>query len=468
MPDESPVVSSDDGYTAFQSANDRSRWCTVASLVEHRTYAIDNQIAVPGAPGQKNNEPWDTIDKIQHADRDGQQRFYSSKPPLLPTIVAGVYAAVRFSTGLTLTEHPLYLTRVLLALINLPLLAIFYYSTINSAKRVCEADWASRVAVFSTCFATMLLPFATTLNNHLPAAAATSLTLLIYLQSASKLKRAREVIAQWKQAPVYWFVGGASAAFAAANELPALSMLVCWLVLFLMLDRRSLFPFLWGAALVVAAFFSTNWIAHQSLRPPYAHTRTGSLIAELDSPLREPDADLTEECRMALIPSDLATFDAAMQIVPSQEDDRLIVRVNERRYALIQVEGRWQLCYWDDWYEYPGTYWSEDARQGFDRGEPSRLVYLMHITIGHHGIFALTPIWLMLPLGFLRGLAFRSREVRRLIAFIIMCSVVCLAFYVLQPEQHRNYGGVTACFPLDALVCPALVGEHSSGPGGHQ
>ena len=68
----------------FLSANDRSRWCTIRALVEHGTYEIDAITAQPR---------WDTIDKVRHRNRDGQQRFYSSKPPLLPTLKSGTASA---------------------------------------------------------------------------------------------------------------------------------------------------------------------------------------------------------------------------------------------------------------------------------------------------------------------------------------------------------------------------------------
>ncbi len=44
------VVTSREGDTAFLSANDRSRWCTVASLVEDNTFAIDRQMAIKIKP----------------------------------------------------------------------------------------------------------------------------------------------------------------------------------------------------------------------------------------------------------------------------------------------------------------------------------------------------------------------------------------------------------------------------------
>src|SRR3984957_12146878 len=73
------------------SANDRSRWCTVWSLVERGTYQIDEIDAVPG---------WSTIDKVRQGGH-----YYSSKPPVLSTIVAGVYWVVRAVIGWSLNAE---------------------------------------------------------------------------------------------------------------------------------------------------------------------------------------------------------------------------------------------------------------------------------------------------------------------------------------------------------------------------
>src|SRR5260370_32633473 len=72
-------------------ANDISRWCTVWSLLERGTYAIDEC-------------PWQnrTQDKVQKTvSENGTQvtHYYSSKPPLLPTLIAGVLYPFRVATG---------------------------------------------------------------------------------------------------------------------------------------------------------------------------------------------------------------------------------------------------------------------------------------------------------------------------------------------------------------------------------
>ncbi len=180
------TVSSEEGDTAFLSANDRSRWCTVATLVERGTYVIDEQIKITDKK-MVNRHPWGTIDKVRHLGSDGKQHYYSSKPPLYPTLVAVVYKVVNLASGMTLTDQPIYVARIILMLVNLPLLALFYWATISSIDRICRSEWARLVAAFSTCFATMLLPFAISLNNHLPAAAATAVTMWLYFFAAERL-----------------------------------------------------------------------------------------------------------------------------------------------------------------------------------------------------------------------------------------------------------------------------------------
>ena len=51
-------------------------------------------------PSGKRRLRFRTIDKVHH---DGH--FYSSKPPLFPTLVAGVYAGVRAVTGWNLVDE---------------------------------------------------------------------------------------------------------------------------------------------------------------------------------------------------------------------------------------------------------------------------------------------------------------------------------------------------------------------------
>jgi hypothetical protein len=479
------VVTGRDGTTAFLSANDRSRWCTVASLVEHGTYAIDSQIEIVD-PVRRHIHPWQTIDKVRHLGLDDKQHYYSSKPPLFPTAVAGVYKVVNLVTGMTLTDQPIYLTRILLGLVNLPLLAIFFLATLGCIERIGMDDWSKRIAALGCCFGTMLLPFAISLNNHLPAAAATAVVAWIYLitvggigtqcsvdaisgKSSSKEPSSKEPSARHsvRTHMALYLLAGACSALAAANELPALSMLVFWFGLFAWAKHASVLPFIAGVAIIAVGFFGTNWVAHQSLRPPYAHRGNGTTIAALEASSTdagEPSESIRQEVQTQLNAANLIKAESRIEIARSDEAGRWIVRSDERQFALLQAGTGWSLAMWDDWYEYPSTYWKDGTRRGVDQGEASKAVYFAQMTFGHHGLFSLTPLWLLVPVGLLVGVMRGAPETRRLTLAISVASIVCFAFYLNRPLIDRNYGGVSVCFrwllwfaPLWLLVATPVM-----------
>ncbi len=468
------TVLSREGNTAFLSANDRSRWCTIAALVEDGTYAIDRLIQIQDDRGRR---PWYTIDMVRHRGPDGEQHYYSSKPPLFPTLVAGIYAVVHALTGMTLTEQPIYVTRIVLALVNLPLygmwaLAMARVIELVGGGRTGGSDWTRRYMVGAACLGTLLLPFAWSLSNHLPAASASAVALWIYLEAAQRVRGA----AGDSAAPVpwwWWLSAGLAAAFAAANELPALSMLVFWAILVAWLQWRAALPFAAGALIVAAGFFGTNWLAHQSLRPPYAHRGVGATVARvsLERSLLAGDPSPAAIGPVSETLRDLGVIDpgAEVKITPSSQPDRWIVTTeDDRLFALVLPEnspgrnggGRnggegderadevvsVALAEWDDWYEYPSSYWRGADRRGVDRGEPSRATYLLHMTFGHHGLFSLTPLWLLVPWGWISGVRIHPPGLRRLYAATAIATLVCAAFYLARPEIDRNYGGVNIGF----------------------
>lgn len=453
------TVTSPEGDTAFLSANDRSRWATVAALVDYGTYEIDRLTEIRDKSGRR--RPWQTIDRVRHTGRDGMMHDYSSKPPLLSTLIAGVYAGVRAVTGLSLVQQPIYVARIVLALFNLPLLAIFLVSVWRSIRAVSEEGPGALATLAVACFGTMVLPMAITLGNHLPAAAATALVLAIYLGRGHELgcgegaspsgDRIRRPWALWGGA----FVAGLAAAFTVACELPALLMLVLWAGLFYPQDRPSAwFGFVPGAVLVGAAFFGTNWAANGSWIPPYMHRGDGPVIGSLQV-AGEPKAAAVAEVLAGTDELHPIHRDAPMEVVATDSPDRRIVEVGggNQRFALVASEagpfdGRreWEIRRWDHWYDYPGSYWMT-PRKGVDRGEPSRVVYAFHATFGHHGLFSLTPFWLLVPLG----LWLRLREPPGSSGWWMavatgVATLICFAFYIARPLIDRNYGGVSCCF----------------------
>lgn len=380
----------------FLSANDRSRWATVRVLVEPdlrvpgAPYAIDKVIQEPG---------WDTIDMVKHArrydpaeaasetaaagaatrdERPWRQKdghLYSSKPPLLATLVAGEYWLVHRLTGWTLGEHPYLVGRLILATVNVVPLLVAFALLARLAERFGTTDWGRCFVMAAATFGTFLTTFAVTLNNHLPAAvcALVALDALVRVEFDDE-RRLR-----------YFVTAGLFGALAVACELPAVALVAPLTVILLWkAPREFLLGFVPAAVIVAAGFFGTNWIAHRSLVPPYLHRGGGGP---------------------------------------------------------------------DDWYDYTylrngreiESYWRNP--RGVDAGEPSWPKYALHVLAGHHGVFSLTPVWLLSAAG-AAGWIVRGRDgrVRRLAILIAAASLVVLAFY-LQPQKgsdYRNYGGVAS------------------------
>ncbi len=116
----------------FLSANDRSRWLTIRSLVERGTYEIDGLIGEP---------TWDTIDMVQHRGRDGELHLYSSKPPLLATLMAGEYWLINRFSGATLRDNPYEIGRIMLITFNILPLVLMYVLD----RSTCRAIWHDRL-----------------------------------------------------------------------------------------------------------------------------------------------------------------------------------------------------------------------------------------------------------------------------------------------------------------------------------
>jgi hypothetical protein len=345
----------------FLSANDRSRWCTVRALVEDDMrvdgvpYAIDKVI-------QQQN--WDTIDMVKH---DGH--FFSSKPPLGATLIAAVYWPIYRLTGATLGTHPYEIGRFLLVLFNLAPLVIYFLLLVPLVERFGTTDWGRIFVMAAAIFGTFLSTFVVTINNHLPAAVCVAMAVCAVAPIWFDGER------RWR----YFAMAGLFGALAAVSEFPAVAMLAAIAVLvFWQAPRPTLLGFVPATLIVLGVFFGSNWIAHGTLEPAYAHRA-------------------------------------------------------------------------DDWYNYTyehngqqvKSYWQNPV--GVDRGEPSLAIYAANVLVGHHGVFSLTPIWLLSAAG-MAGWMRRGpdRRLRWLAAGVAAISLACLVFYVNQPLMNRNYGGIAS------------------------
>ncbi|HEX3869000.1 MAG TPA: hypothetical protein VHV77_01055 [Pirellulales bacterium] len=353
----------------FLSGNDRSRWATIRALVEHGTYRIDDIVSQPN---------WDVIDMVKHDDQGNpapgpdEGHLYSSKPPLLATLMAGEYWIIYNVTGATLGDHPYAIGRAMLITWNVLPMIVMLVCIARIAERYARTDWARVFVVAAAAFCTFLSTFVVVLNNHTPAAASTAIAL-----DAGLL-----IFVDGRRGWGLFFLAGFFGALAAANELPALSFFaILFVALFWCSPRLTLVGLAPAALLVAAVFFGTNYAAHHTFTPPYSQ------------------------------------------------------RLDEKGWYAYQYRRGTRIV---------DSYWMHPETQGaIDRGEPDQATYAFHVLVGHHGIFSLTPIWLLSFIG-LPMLAFQSGSKRWVGLGLLAVSIVCVAFYIWQPMPNRNYGGMTS------------------------
>jgi hypothetical protein len=115
-----------------------------------------------------------------------------------------------------------------------------------------------------------------------------------------------------------------------------------------------------------------------------------------------------------------------------------------------------------EWYRYPGSHWLNP--QGLDASTDSLPVYLFHLTFGHHGIFSLTPIFLLSWVAMIfsmMGYTPPSKKgeadarvplaahppvliTRRILGWgTLVLSLIVIGFYLTKTDSY-NYGGWTS------------------------
>jgi len=343
----------------LRSANDRSRWCTVRSLVDDGTYQIDKVIKIRG---------WDTIDKVRH-----EGHFYSTKPPLFPTMLAGMYWTIKQSTGLTLAKDTETVTRIILFVVNIIPFLIAMYCLWGMMIAARFSAITRLLTLGFAAFTTMLTPFITVLNNH--TVGATSLVFALY--AAVKIFEASQKESASPGRTVsgkngMFILCGFFAALTCCNELPAaLFGLAIFLVLLRFDFKRTWLLFVPAALIPLMGFFITNYIATGGWKPFYMFYGTEKYV-----------------------------------------------------------------------YEYLGvpSYWSDP--RGVDKSRDSVATYIFHCLIGHHGVFSLSPILLLMLPGYYFGTRNKISVLRGIHFMGILLTVAIFAFYWKRTENY-NYGGVS-------------------------
>lgn len=388
----------------MMGANDISRWCTVWSLLERGTYIIDDC-------------PWhaETQDKVQVPEKperigdDGKpvKHYYSSKPALLPTVIAGLLYPARALSGvpldrvalqkreprwsqvpdpdnpgkvkgvLTTPEQPakwpayIFYFKPILVLLNIVPFWGFLVLLSRLLDRHARTDWSWAYTLFAAAFGTYLLPYTQTLNNHTVAAFSAFFAVYLFVRIWD------EGAAQpWRFALL-----GLLAGFTATCELPALAFLaLVGLALTARFPARSLAWFAPAAIAPIVALMACQYAAFGAFKLAY------------------------EE-----FGADAYMFEGSLWQTPLELD------------AL----------------NLPWTDPEEAARRGIV-GE-SYGMYLFHMTLGHHGFWSLSPIFLVAAPG-LVGLLRRRGPLTGVAWMNLALTAILLAFYTWNPKA-RNYGG---------------------------
>jgi hypothetical protein len=448
-----PFIEGREAVTGMHCANDRSRWAAVVSLVHHGTWEIDDIDSLRGIHGN-----WGTIDKVYHVNRSGEEHFYSSKPPLYILFVASQYWILNRCFGVDMLRNPLWVIKSLVFCNQVLLFGLFLLLYVNIIRRFVRHRMVLICLGLTAGMGTFLSTFAVSLNNHLPAAVCVIST--IHLLFRMEYDRNNS---GW-----HYFAIGVTASLGVTFELPALAFL--GLIGIWLLGRsptKTLTFGVMGIAFVAAAFFGSNYWAHGSLRPPYAHRSDGQVLARLDQ-------DDVNEVLSGKVPKSLIISDnnsaglrptrienVAVEKHPTVGRWRIVDQQSKHRFALQRVGSVFEIRAWDNWYDYEvggkASYWLPGSARGVDVGEPSRWKYLIHMTVGHHGIFSLTPIWLFSLLGIF--VAWRDPDViwRRLAYVTLTLSIVIIIFYCCRPLADRNYGGVASGFRWFFWLIPLLL-----------
>lgn len=383
------------GIRPTMSPNDNSRWDTVWSLVEHGTYQIFDTPEEAKKYGKP--EQMLTIDKVQ---KDG--KYYSSKPPLMPTVIAGYVKCLKWIIGEEFSKDHrdadgkfhrgsiwIYGNATLL-LFNLVPFLVFLILYRRFLDRLDLGDFAWCFSLVAAGIGTLVTGYLVTLNNHTPAACFGFFTAYLLMR-------------MWYDGKTEWWrflVAGFCAGWTATNELPAgMLVLVAMAIAFWIDWKKTILGFLPPLALVTAAFFWTNQAAIGEWKPAY-------LIKSL--------------------------------------------------------------------YDYPNSYWTNpEQKSGIDalNDHPEdKLTFLLHMTIGHHGIFSMTPLFILAAWGAALSLARKEKRLPGLAWPVLLVSAVVFAVYWLI-NSERNYGGMCHgmrwllwLFPLWLLHLPTAVDARMTSP----
>jgi hypothetical protein len=292
--------------TPMFSSNDKSRWATVRAIVEDRTYAIGKR-TYPDLKNPKIYSDVGILAEPQYKSLDivlrpldpatatgpAETEFYSSKPPLFATLLAGEYWVLKRCLGWSITTDRWLVIPTILFTVNVIPFAVYLILLARLIEATGKSDFGRLLAFTAACFGTFLVTFSGTLNNHLPAA-------ICVLFATYPLLRA--VVENRDMMSGGYACCGFFAGFATTFDLPAAAFLAgIGVPLLVARPRQAVLFFVPAAAVPLVCLFACNYAAMGTFRLPYSefggpwYTFEGSHWAKLQLPTRPHGIDFADE-----------------------------------------------------------------------------------------------------------------------------------------------------------------------------
>ena len=251
--------------TMMFSSNDKSRWATIRALVDEGTYIIGHRTNFTDTQGPWDDrgiifeKKFDSLDKVMDPETG---HFYSSKPPLFATLLAGEYWLLKMLFGWSIEHDRWYVMIAILLTINAIPFAIYLILLGRLIEEHGTTDFGRLFAFLVAAFGTLLLTFSNTLNNHLPGAFCVLFALYPLL---------KKNVGPTHENMGRLFVSGFFAGLAVTFELPSAAFLAALFVPMLWLrPGNALLGFLPGALIPILALLLTNYLAVGTIVPVYA------------------------------------------------------------------------------------------------------------------------------------------------------------------------------------------------------
>ncbi|RJR30630.1 hypothetical protein C4569_04155 [Candidatus Parcubacteria bacterium] len=231
-------------FTSFFkiTANDGSRVATMESLVEKKTWQIENSLY-----GQE------TVDKLIY-----RGHLYSTKPPVLTLMGTGIYFVLHEFFYLDFySDNPFFNAYYWITLILIGgayiLLLIYFYSSLRWFK----LDENNRLLLTAAlAFCTLYLPYSVTLNNHTIAGSFIFVSFYYYLKN------------KFKEGNVHFnlLLSGVFAGWASVIDIPSGTMFlaVIFLLHALSLRHKKVVVYILFAVPFIVLQFIFNYIVFES------------------------------------------------------------------------------------------------------------------------------------------------------------------------------------------------------------